>query len=303
MIKDHKLFIPTILLLIGGTSYGSVISANKLAIDSGFPFIAYAFWQMLIASAVLCVFCVFFRCPPRMGIKYFRVYALTAIFGLSGPLLILTFLADKLPPSVLTLMVALIAPAVYLLALAVRAEQFRWLSVLGVALGFIGVVLIIIPEHSLPDPSMAIWVLFALLLPASAAINNVYTAKLMPSDVNSLSLTAGLMMITTFILFIIMLLSDGLVVVTNVGMDGVWPTLWAAAGNALTYICFFEIIRRAGPIFFAQLNYVVVAAGVVWAYLLFGETPTVWLWAAIAVIAIGLAVMNFAKAASLRQST
>ena len=61
-------------------------------------------------------------------------------------------------------------------------------------------------------------------------------------------------------------------------------------------------MRRAGPLFFAQLNYVVVAAGVLWAYLLFGDKPSVWLWGAIAVIAIGLAVMNYSKAKTLRRA-
>ncbi len=300
MSRSSNLIFPTVLLLVGGVSYGSVISANRLAVEAGFPFIAYAFWQMIIASGVLVIISIVLGCPPRMGRRYLRVYAITASFGLSGPLLILTFLADKLPTSVLTLMVALIAPAVYLLALLVRSESFRWLSVLGVVLGFIGVLFIIVPERSLPDPEMAIWVLFALLLPVSAAINNVYTAKLMPDDVNSLSLTAGLMTITSLILLIVMLIVDGPVLLTDSGLDGTWPTIWAAAGNAITYVCFFEILRRAGALFFAQLNYVVVAAGVLWAYMIFNEVPSSWLWGAIAVIAVGLAVMNYSKAIGLR---
>ena len=143
-------------------------------------------------------------------------------------------------------------------------------------------------------------VLFALLLPASAAVNNVFTAKLMPSDVNSLSLTTGLMTLSALLLFILMMATDGLVPFTHAGLEGVWWTLWASAAIVVTYLCFFEILRRAGALFFAQLNYVVVAAGVLWAYLIFGDRPSVWLWAAIAAIALGLAVMNYSKAKTMR---
>ena len=47
MSRSGNLIFPTVLLLLGGVSYGSVISANRLAVEAGFPFIAYAFWQML----------------------------------------------------------------------------------------------------------------------------------------------------------------------------------------------------------------------------------------------------------------
>ena len=302
MKTSSSLIVPTALLLLGGTAYGSVISANKLAVDAGMPFIAYAFWQMIIASAVLLPVSALLRSPPKLNRRHLRVYGLVATVGLSGPLLILAFLADKLPPSVLTLVVALIAAATYLLALAVRSESFRWLSLLGVALGFGGVLLIVLPEKSLPEPAAAGWVLFALLLPASAAVNNVFTARLMPPEVNSLSLTTGVMAIGALLLFILMLLIDGPVALTHAGFDAIWPTLWAAAGNAITYVCFFEILRRAGPLFFAQMNYIVVAAGVFWAYILFGDRPSDWLWGAIAIIALGLAVMNIAKARALRRA-
>ena len=302
MKSKSSLLLPTALLLLGGTAYGSVISANKLAVDAGMPFIAYAFWQMVLASAVLLPASILLRSRPKASLPHIKVYSLVATVGLSGPLLILAYLADKLPPSVLTLVVALIAAATYLLALTVKSESFRWLSLLGVALGFGGVLFIVVPEQSLPDPEMAIWVLFALLLPVSAAINNVFTAKLMPADVNSLSLTTGLMTFATFLLLILMLAIDGPIALTHAGFDGVWPTLWAAGGNVVTYLCFFEILRRAGPLFFAQLNYVVVAAGVLWAYLLFGDEPSIWLWAAIAIIALGLGVMNYSKARSEKVS-
>ena len=62
------------------------------------------------------------------------------------------------------------------------------------------------------------------------------------------------------------------------------------------------IFKGQGGLFFAQLNYVVVAAGVLWAYILFGDKPSIWLWAAIAAIALGLAVMNYSKAKTMRDT-
>ncbi len=301
-MKTSNLVIPTILLLLGGAAYGSVPSANKMAVDAGMPALALAFWQIVMAAAVLLPVSVMLRSPPKLSFQHLRVYAFVATVGLSGPTLILVVLADKLLPSVITLLVALIAGVTYLLALAVKSESFRWLSLLGVALGFAGVLFIVLPEEGLPSRASVGWVLFGLLLPASAAANNVFTGRLMPEGVNSLSLTAGLMTASAILLFIIMLVSDGPLPLTHAGLAAVWPAIWAGAAIVITYLCFFEIIRRAGGLFFAQLNYVVVAAGVLWAFVIFGHEPNVWLWAAIAVIALGLGVMNYSKARSEKVS-
>ncbi len=296
------LAFPTFLLVLGGASYGSIFSANKLAVDAGMPALALAFWQIVTAAAVMLPVSIILRSPPRLSFAHLRVYAFVATVGLSGPTMIVVVLADKLSPAIITLAAALIASATYLLSLAVRAESFRWLALLGVVLGFGGVLFIVLPEEGLPETASAGWVLFALLLPASAAANNTFTARLMPEGVNSLSLTAGLMTLSAILLFIIMMATDGPVLLTHGGFATVWPVIWASAATVITYLCFFEILRRAGGLFFAQLNYVVVAAGVLWAYIIFGDEPNVWLWAAIVTIALGLAAMNFSKARAERQA-
>ena len=45
---------------------------------------------------------------------------------------------------------------------------------------------------------------------------------------------------------------------------------------------FFEIIRRAGPVFFAQFNYLAVLAGVAWAAAVFRERLSIYLVLAMA---------------------
>ena len=67
-------------------------------------------------------------------------------------------------------------------------------------------------------------------------------------------------------------------------------------------MCLFEIIRRAGPVFLAQLNYVAVAASVIWAFLIFGDTFTLWVWGAIALMAVGLGFANKGANESMREA-
>ena len=112
-LRQSRLLLPTGLLLLGGISYGSLFTANKIAIDAGFPFVAYSFWQALFAGVVLLALSAIFSKPPSLRRENLRVFALVAVFGFLGPLLVVTYVADRLPPAVLTLCAALIPATTY----------------------------------------------------------------------------------------------------------------------------------------------------------------------------------------------
>ena len=302
-LRESGLVLPTVLLLLGGISYGSLFTANKIAIDAGFPFIAYAFWQALFASAALLILSAVFSRPPSLRPENLRVFALVAVFGFLGPLLVVTFVADTLPPAVLTLCAALIPAATYVLTLALRFDRFRWFSVAGVLLGLGGILLIVVPTGSLPGADAWVWVLFSLLMPLSAAVNNVAGARFSPPAVSALALAGGMMMVAALLLLLVMLADGDLFLPTDAEASGLWGLLWASAGQAITYACFFEIVRRAGALFFAQLNYVVVAAGIFWASIFFGTALSHWVWAAVAVLVASLVLINAGTARGLRERT
>ena len=300
-LRENRLLLPTVLLLLGGISYGSLFTANKIAIDAGFPFIAYSFWQALFASAVLLVLSAIFSKLPSLRWENLRVFALVAVFGFLGPLLVVTYVADRLPPAVLTLCAALIPAATYTLTLALRLDRLRWLSVAGVLMGFGGILLIVVPTGSLPGAGAWVWVLFSLLMPLAAAVNNVAGARFSPVGVSALALAGGMMMVSALLLLLVMLAQGDLFLPTDAASSGLWGLLWAATGQAITYSCFFEIVRRAGALFFAQLNYVVVAAGIFWASIFFGTALSHWVWAAVAVLVLSLVLINAGTARGLRE--
>ena len=300
-IFSGSLLIPTGLLLLGGISYGSLFSANKRAIDAGFPFLAYAFWQVLLAAAILILISIFTSGLPRLSKVNLRVFSFVAVVGLICPLLVITAIADKLPPGVVTLCAALIPSVTYMLALSVRVEKLRLLSIGGVALGFGSVLFIVLPRESLPIDGSWVWVIFSLLMPFSAAINNTFSAMLRPPEAGSISMSAGMMMIAAILLFIISWCNDGLFTLTEAGLDGLIGVLWAGAALAITYTCFFEIIKRAGGLFFAQINYVIVAAGLFWSWALYGEALSIWVWAAVLLLVVSLALMNAGTARSIKE--
>jgi hypothetical protein len=124
------------------------------------------------------------------------------------------------------------------------------------------------------------------------AINNVMIPFIRPPATTSMQLSTGVLLVASLVLLPVMLIVDGPVLVTDYSGVAIWATLWAGAANVIIFLVLFEIIRRAGPVFFSQFNYVVVAASVIWAFLIFADTFTLWVWGAIALMAVGLVLAN-----------
>ena len=66
----------------------------------------------------------------------------------------------------------------------------------------------------------------------------------------------------------------------------------SAVIHGLVYTGYVWIIGRAGAVFAAQVSYLVMGFGVVWAMLFLGERYSLWVWAAFAVMLIGLALVQ-----------
>lgn len=80
--------------------------------------------------------------------------------------------------------------------------------------------------------------------------------------------------------------------------NGTIATLIAVAINATFLVLFFEIIRRAGPTFFAQFNYLAVLAGVAWGAIVFGERLTLTFFLAMVLMFVGVFLSGYRRQAA-----
>ena len=106
------------------------------------------------------------------------------------------------------------------------------------------------------------------------------------------------MLSATLIMFPIMLSLDGFVMFWTYGNETIMGVMWAAAVHTLGYFGLYEVIRRLGPVFFSQIVYVIISSGILWAYIYFGEEPSVWVWGAIIFMVGGLICANYAAVQS-----
>ena len=153
--KNKFLFIP--ILAIMGVIYSALFPVNQMSVETGLPYIGYAFWFNFLATLVLFAFAAYRRELPRLTWPHLRAYVLLGIVAVAVPVPLLTFLSDKVPVGIITLLMVLVPLLTYVMSYFLRIEKFRLTGMIGLLLGLGGMLFVLIPKTGLPAPEMVGW--------------------------------------------------------------------------------------------------------------------------------------------------
>ncbi|MCI0431637.1 MAG: DMT family transporter [Rhodospirillales bacterium] len=280
------------LLLVAGASWGATYSLAKIATQDGAHPLGIALWQGIVGASILAVTETARRRRLPLDHRHLGFYLICGLLGTAIPSTLYFYAAPHLPAGVLAITVALTPLMTFLGAALFGLDRLAVTRLLGVVLGIIAVLMIALPETSLPEPGAAIWVAAALGAALSYATENVVIAKLRPPRTQSFTLLWGMMLLSSLALLPV-------VVVTGSFVSLAWPwgtVEWAIVGmaaiNVLSYGLFVYLITATGPVFASQMAYVVTLSGVLWGLLIFDERHSGWIWGALAVMLLGLAMVE-----------
>ena len=287
------------LMLAGGIIAPLRFVLNKFAVDGGVPPFAFAFWPMLFAGLVLLGVALLRGEVPGLKFTHLRAYVTVGIFAMGAPMAVLTFLADKLPQGLVSMVVILAPTLTYVFAILLRVDHLRLLSCVGLAVGLGGILLIVLPDVSLPERCMVWWLLLALLAPVLIGLGNVLTALVRPPTMPPTVLGAGMLLSAAALLAPIMAASGQFYLFDGAAPGVNWNFLYATLLNSIFYVVFLEVVRLSGPVFFSQMNYLAVAAGFGWGMILFGERYSLYVWGGTALMATSVLLLTLgARSAS-----
>jgi drug/metabolite transporter (DMT)-like permease len=291
-LVNNSHLVPFSMLLFGAAIFSMTFSLNRIAITEGIPVVAFVFWQSLGAALLAFVAAVATRQLPSLRRKDLRFYLLVGTFGSAVPITLLAFAASKVPVGAIALSLTLEPILTYVIAVLFRIDRVRLLRIAGIAVGLAGVLLVLLPDQSLPEPGMAPWLLMAFGAPLCWAICNVCMAILRPPESRSIPLTCGKFFAAAILMLPVMAITDNWWTFDSIMTDGDWALIGTIVIGAIFLVLTFEIIRIAGPVFFSTYGYFGTLIGLGWAALYFGEVPSSWIWAAIAILFIGVFLVN-----------
>jgi drug/metabolite transporter (DMT)-like permease len=288
-------------VLIGsGAAWGSTQSLSKIAVEGGHGPFGLILWQLVTGALLLGVVLGVRRAFPPLTRRTLGFAALIACIGTLIPNAASYIAIDHLPAGVMSIVIAAVPLIALPLAVALRQDRFSPGRVLGLLLGIAGVALIALPDTSLPDSAGVAFLFLALLAPVFYAIESNYVA---------LKGTAGMDAVQAMFLASSL---GAVLCLPIVAITGQWMTPftpWGAPEVAITlssvihvlaYASYIWLAGQAGAVFAAQSSYVVTGTGVIWAMLILGERYSLWVWAALAVMMVGLLLVQPRRGAAVQ---
>ena len=286
---------PFAALLAIGAAWGMTTPLVKIGVEAGFQPFGILLWQLCIAVALLGGWLSLRRALGLgagpilpLGGPDLRLYAVVAGLGMVGPHYVSYTAVAHVPAGVISIIVSMVPLFALPLALILGMERFRPRPLLGLAMGAGAVVLLVAPQASLPGTAVAGFVLLATLTPFFYAVEGAYIARWGSRRAGPLQTLLGGALLGLVVVV-------PAVAITGQAVSPLRPwgaPEWAVAFSALltptAYAGYVALLRATGPVFAAQVSYIVTGSGVVWAMTLLGERYSPWVWAALALLFAGL---------------
>ncbi len=274
-----------------GIGWGATGFLSKIATSTGHGALMLTFWQTAIG--VLCFTGALLATGRRLPLSrgFLGFYAVCGVLGTALPHT-LGFLSIRyLPVGVQTLTLSTVPMLTLLLALPFGIERWETRRALGIALGLVAMLMIALPETSLPDPEMAVWLVLPMLVALSYAAENTVIASARPPELSALQVMCGLSWAALLMLGPALLVSGEAVLPARLGTEEA-ALVACALLHVGAYLGFVWLIGHAGPVFAAQVGYLVTASGIFWGMAVLGERHSLWVWGALALIFAGLALVR-----------
>ncbi len=283
----ERVFLIAVLAFLGA-GWGLTQPLAKVAVSEGYRHFGLIFWQLVISGSILGVLTFARGRTLPLGRAQIRMYLVIALIGTVLPNSASYQAAVYLPAGILSVLLALVPIFAFPIALLMATDRFSWLRLGGLFCGLFGVALLIWPQASLPERAMIAFIPLALVAPAFYGLEGNVVAKWGTAGLDPIQLLFGASVVGA-------LISAPLAMGTGHLIDPRPP--WGAPDLALAlssvihaavYSAYVWLVGRAGAVFAAQVSYLVTGFGVVWSMLLLGERNSGWVWAAMALMFVGL---------------
>ena len=233
---------------------------------------------LTILVALLAVLCALFFILLLFQNKLFKFtfkkslfFSIAGMFAYIIPLSVEFIVAPKIEAGILTLIVSAVPVFTLIIIWIFRLLNVTIKLVIGTLSGLAGLLILFYGNND--NTSISIWAVYALIIPLSYAFDAIFMEKFWPRNLDSTQVAFGE---TTASLIFVILLS---IFYGNKYYDHFqWFTIssfWILA--FVTFIevwLFFYILNKVGAVFVNLSSYLVMPAGFLWGFLIFGETFT-----------------------------
>lgn len=282
------------LLVVTGALLGLTPPLGKLATAGGVPAMLWAFVISFGAGGILLIVHLARGRTIALDTHRLRYFVIAAVISYAIPNMLMFSAIPHLGAGYTGIMFTLSPVMTLVLSIALGVHRPTGLGIAGIAVGFVGALMVAATRGEAGAPASLAWVAVGLLIPASLAAGNIYRTMDWPEGTGPIDLAVGSHLAAAVMLFVGLLLSG------DVGAFGLLPAmpLVVAAqvlSSAAMFAFFFRLQAVGGPVYLSQIGYVAAAVGLIAGILFLGERYALMTWAGAAIIAAGVVMTTRAQ--------
>ncbi|MBF9047693.1 EamA family transporter [Rhodobacterales bacterium LSUCC0031] len=295
MRRDWLLYIA--ILIFCGAAWGLTQPLAKIAVTAGYRHFGIIFWQFAIGAVLLgAINTLRGGTLPRRPAQWVFC-TIIALIGTLLPNAASYTAAIHLPSGVMSIVLSLIPILAFPVALALGLDRFSLTRLSGLCLGLCAILLIALPDSSLPDREMVWWLPLALIAPLFYAVEGNFVARNGTEGLDAVQVLLGASLIGIVLAAPLAAITGQFIIPTAPLGLAEGAVILSSLAHATAYTLYVWLVTRAGSVFAAQVSYLVTGFGIFWAKLILGESYSPWVWAAVAVMLAGLALVQPRKPA------
>ncbi|MER9315141.1 DMT family transporter [Mesorhizobium sp. M0659] len=282
------------LLVVTGGLLGLTLPFGKLATAAGVPAMVWAFVISFGAGGVL--LCALLANGERMRLTSHRLryFFITAAVSYAVPNLLMFSAIPHLGAGYTGIMFTLSPVITLVFSILLGVRRPNTLGSIGIAVGFIGAVMVAVTRGEAGQPADFFWVLVGLLIPVSLAAGNIYRTVDWPEGTGPIELAVGSHLASATLLLIGILTLFGLSAFAPLRAVPLVVVAQVASASAM-FAFFFRLQAVGGPVYLSQIGYVAAAVGLFAGTIFLGEHYQLLTWAGAVIITIGVIITTKAQ--------
>ncbi|MFC3615455.1 DMT family transporter [Lutimaribacter marinistellae] len=276
------------ILVVLGMGWGVTQPLTKIAVSTGYQPLGLIFWQLVIGAAAMAAVSLATGRGFPMTWPAFAACAVIALVGTLIPNSAGYKAIAHLPAGVMSILISLVPMMAFPIALVLGLERFSTRRLVGLMAGLAGVLILVLPEASLPERAMLAWIPLALVGPACYAFEGNYVARWGTGGLDAIQVLFGASVLGAAIALPVTLGAGQFISPVRVWQAPEWAFVASSVIHAAVYCGYVWLVAKAGPVFAAQVSYVVTVSGVFWSLVLLGERYSPYIWAALCLVLLGV---------------
>ncbi len=302
-LRQQVVTLKNILLLFAtGAVLGLGMPLSRIASElQPHPF-GIALWVNVMAAVLGVGYAIARKRLPVINRQLINFLLVWGVLTASGFVLIF-WVAAHVAASALSIVMVTEGLVVFIIAAIFGIERPTPKRLIGLSLGFVGIVSLIMTQQGLEGAGQWIWIVLALLVPLNFALEDLLMAAKMPEGVDLVAIVGLTALVAAILLLpLVVLLSDFFAISLVPGKLEL-TLLLLALKTLIGMSLLAQVIATAGAVFGSQAGYIKAFAGIVWSMLLLQESLPWVAWLSFGIILAGLILVESGKSEPLPDET